>query len=441
MSSVESSETRKQEVCCTTCSKEFRSKASLKKHEERKVPCTPLVIKVEEFRDKSKQFNKFLSKEERLEKGIFFTPKKARDELFRVLRTHHIHPKKILEPSYGSGEFLLDTLHLYPDAIVHGVEKDVALYESVLPATPANKPKESPSLYCSDFLSWSSPDEFDLIVGNPPYFLLKDVSKKQYQACMSGRPNIYIAFLYKCLKEHLADNGFLAFILPTSLYNCSYYQPMRDYMKTHTTILHLETLNKPGFYETGQETMLLLLQKKAGSGEYWFQAGNGLAYLSPFTKELQALCKETTTLQKLGLGAKTGTIVWNQIKEQLSEKEGTLLIYSSNIQPTGLTFGSLGGDKKQYVKESNKPKESGPVVLVERGYGNTLRFNSALCTEKSFYAENHVNVVYAKKPEDACHLERVAVSFKDPRTKQFLEWFCGNGMVSATELETLLPIF
>jgi hypothetical protein len=31
----------------------------------------------------------------------------------------------------------------------------------------------------------------------------------------------------------------LAFIIPTSLYNCSYYQPMRNYIQKHTTIKYV----------------------------------------------------------------------------------------------------------------------------------------------------------------------------------------------------------
>ena len=267
---------------------------------------------------------------------------------------------------------------------------------------------------------------------------------KKYSDCMTGRPNIYIAFLYKCLEKHLEDDGVLAFIIPTSIYNCSYYQPMRDYIEAKATILHLENLNKPGFYETGQEVALLVIQKKVADSKFIFKAKNRLAYVSPFYEELRELTKDTVSLTDLGLSAKTGNVVWNQVKDNLTDTPGTLLIYSSNLNDSMLRLGNLNGEeKKQYVTGLTKPKLNGPVILVERGYGNSFSFNTVLVTEKEFYAENHVNVIYAKTPgaETKAKLDRVIKSFRDPRTEQFVKWFSGNGMLSATDLETLIPIF
>jgi hypothetical protein len=59
----------------------------------------------------------------------------------------------------------------------------------------------------------------------------------------------------------------------------------------------------------------------------------------------------------------------------------------------------------------------------------------------TFYAENHINVIYPKTPEATVHLERVMRSFQDVKSQQFIHWFMGNGSMSATELETLFPIF
>jgi len=395
-------------------------------------------MKSSEFREISKEFNASISKENRMEQGIFFTPKKARDLLFGKLAELKVQPRTILEPSFGTGEFLLDAHTLYPDAQLLGVEKNEDLFKSV----------ECPNatLTCGDFLTWKG--QADLIIGNPPYFVWKttDLSAKEKKAfaakhasSMTGRPNIYIMFLHKCLEEHLVEGGYLAFILPTSLYNCSYYQPMRDYLEKHTTLCHLETLNKPGFYDTGQETTLLVLQKRAGGSDYLFKP-YGHVFLSPYYKELHTLTRDTKTLADLGLGVKTGNVVWNQVKPHLSD-EGTLLVYSSNINHSVLTLGNLGGIKKQYVQGLTKPTLDGPLILVERGYGNNYRFNSVLVDLKGFYAENHINVIYPKTPEATIHLDRVMNSFRDERSQLFIQWFIGNGSMSATELETLLPIF
>ena len=151
--------------------------------------------------------------------------------------------------------------------------------------------------------------------------------------------------------------------------------------------------------------------------------------------------QNTKTLTDLGLGAKTGNVVWNQMKKSLSDT-GTLLIYSSNIKEGKLTLNNLGGtEKKQYVKDCEKPTISGPLLLVERGYGNSYRFNSIKVDLKDFYAENHINVIYPKTPDVSKNLDVVLKSFQDERSHQFIKWFIGNGSISATDLETLIPIF
>jgi adenine-specific DNA-methyltransferase len=134
--------------------------------------------------------------------------------------------------------------------------------------------------------------------------------------------------------------------------------------------------------------------------------------------------------------------VWNQVKEHLVD-EGTLLVYSSNINKCQLKLDNLGGTvRKQYVSNLDKPTLTGPVILVERGYGNSFSFNSVLVEMTAgFYAENHLNVIYPKTPEAIPNLQKVITSFRDERSKQFIKWFVGNGSLSATELETLMPIF
>ena len=425
---------------CNNCGKQFVRKNGLQKHTERKTPCKPLIIS--DFRANSIEFNKSLTKQERLDQGIFFSPKKARLLLFSILEYHGITPHSILEPSFGSGEFILDAQLLYPNTLIYGIEKNNELFQSLHTTDP------NIQLTCCDFMDWTG--VVDLIIGNPPYFVIKDKSYFQkYPKMMTARPNIYILFLYKCIEEHLTPGGILAFIIPTSIYNCSYYQSMRNYIKQYTQILHVETLNKPGFYETGQETCLLVLRKNNieyslddEKSIYLFEA-NEKVYISPFYKELYQIIQNTTTISHLGLSVKTGSIVWNYVKPHLSDT-GTLLIYSSNINNSVLTLDNLSEPKKQYLTDINKPTINEPVILVERGYGNTIHFDFVLVDGSNYggiYAENHINVIYATSPQYIPNLYKVLESFKDPRTKQFIKWCIGNGSLSSTDMEYLLPIF
>ena len=446
-------------IFCNICGKEFARASQLKVHGERKRPCRPPILGdtgdegstislVSEFRTNSVTFNKSLTKEVRQATGIFFTPKKVRDLLFQKLADLGISaPTRILEPSFGSGEFLFDARERYPAAKLVGVEMNKDLFLST-----ATMIKETGAagvaLTNNNFLTWVG--TADLIIGNPPYFVIpaSEAATSGSELMATGRPNIYIQFLYKCLDKHLVDGGHLAFIIPTSIYNCAYYQPMRDYIATHAEILHVETLDKPGFFETTQETTLLILRKAVPGPDqkFMFRSNSGNSdnlYISPYYKELYTLTAGSTTIRALGLAVKTGNVVWNQVKENLTadETKGTLLVYASNIKNSTLTLNNLlGTEKKQYVKDLAKTTLDGPVILVDRGYGNAVSFNSVLVDKKGFYAENHLNVIYRTSGTDVA-LERVAASLKDPRTVEFVQLFNGNGTLSATDLETLIPIF
>ena len=456
------------EPTCTQCGKIFKTNYLLKKHGERKTPCkksltvehlekvietlqTGLPNTDSPFRLNSKKFHESLSKEQRQEQGIFFTPSKARRLLFEKLKEFGCtDPKKILEPSFGSGEFLEDLYTLYPKATIYGVEKNPKLFASV----------SKENLVQADFFEYNeNKNSIDLIVGNPPYFVIdtKDMTKKEKEALkekwkdsMNSRLNIYIAFLYKCLHEHLAPGGYLAFVIPTSLMNCSYYQPMREYIASNASVRYIEPLDVK-YYETGQDTMLFILEKKLGGTDYMYRMNNNL-YFSPKWKELEMLVKDTQTLHELGWGSKTGEVVWNQdeFKSKMSES-GTLVIYNTNIQNGKLVLGNITSKvgkssekKRQYIQGCSRTPLVGPMILVNRGHGNaTYKFNYVFIpeTQGKFYAENHVNVLYPKTDEAKVHTQKILKSFANEKTAKFIEWFVGNGSLNSTELEHLLPIF
>jgi len=380
---------------------------------------------MEEFRESSKLFNETIPKETRQDYGIFFTPKTARNRLFEVLTKHKLNPKSILEPSFGSGEFLYDLCEKFPSAEIHGVELNTEMY---------NNYHNKKNLVNCNFLDYVS-DPVDLIVGNPPYFNVK-IKKPE---CMTGHGNIYILFLYKCLTQHLKKDGVLAFVLPTSLYNSGYYEPCRKYIAKNTTILAVEELNVK-YYDTSQKTMLLVIQNKPSKRKPFIFERSGNTYITPFYKELKTLVKNTKTIQELGFKIKTGEVVWNQNKDLLSD-DGDLLIYTTNIVNNELVLNNLGANKKQYIKGFKKPITKGPAILVSRGYGNLYKFNFVKVSDIKFYGENHINVIYPSSEEAKKCIEEIETSFKNEKTLKFIQYFIGNGALSKTELETVLPIF
>jgi adenine-specific DNA methylase len=65
-----------------------------------------------DFLPSSIDLQKKLGMKKRAKQGIFFTPKTLRDILFSHI--DNFNPTTILEPSCGSGEFLVDCREKYP---------------------------------------------------------------------------------------------------------------------------------------------------------------------------------------------------------------------------------------------------------------------------------------------------------------------------------------
>lgn len=371
----------------------------------------------------SKDLSSLIPKDTRKNEGIYFTPKNVRDKVINYLENQKF--QSVLEPSCGSGEFVNDLQSKFNKIKIVGIEYNKTIYNKI-----KNTFGKNVELLNKNFLEYKSTEKFDLIIGNPPYFVVSQKNKN----CMTGRGNIFVLFIYKCLTEHLKEGGIMAFVLPTSFYNCKYYEPCRKYMYKNTTILHLENVSA-NFIDTAQNTMIMIVKNTPSNKNYFIQFDGNLC-INPYYNEILAL--KGTTIKELNAIVKTGEVVWNQHKSNLSDKEGTLLIYSSNIVDNELVLDNLNGEKKQYIKNLTKKPISEPAILVSRGYGNKYSFSFTLVENKTFYGENHVNVITAPNKEI---LLRIMKSFNDERTHKFIEYYTGNGALSKSEIESILPIF
>jgi hypothetical protein len=379
------------------------------------------------FRDVSIQLTKSLTKKVKQEGGIFFTPKEDRERVFEILDSFKIQPTCVLEPSFGSGEFLEDLYEKYPDSEIIGIELNKELFSAT----------KRESVYNMDFLEYFG--KHDLIVGNPPFFVME--KNEDTVLCQDSRPNMFVQFLYKAIEYNLEKGGILAFILPTSFYNCSYYEKMRRYLIKNTKVLAVEPLNG-SYIETQQATFILVVQEAWGSSnsnDFFLERGDNI-YLTPYKTELTSLLKNSSTLFELGFEVKTGEVVWNQEKDKLTD-EGTLLIYSANFKDGNIVLG-VNEPKKQYITGFKKSPLSGKAILINRGYGNAAySLNSVLVDYDSFYAENHVNVVRPKTRESELLIEKVYKSLQSAKTARFIGMFIGNNALSKNEIESCLPIW
>ena len=197
------------------------------------------------FNEASITLTKELSKKTKKDQGIYFTPNSIVKYIASFLEPYSIN--SVLEPSCGSCEFLE---HFSLKSLT-AIENNLEIYNNIK--------HKYPFVIHDDFLQHKFQNTFDLVVGNPPYFVLpKKMVDTRYYKYFDGRPNIYIIFIIKSF-ELLNENGILAFVLPTNFLNCIYYNELRKYLSSFN-ILDIK-ITREKFLETSQEICIFIIQK------------------------------------------------------------------------------------------------------------------------------------------------------------------------------------
>jgi adenine-specific DNA-methyltransferase len=401
---------------------------------------------MDDFRELSTELNAIITKIEKKKDGVFFTPKTYREQLINALKPNLSNDiENILEPSFGSGEFLKDVHTSFPKAQIEGVEINPVMYQRVKEKLDAF---DNINLHCADFIEWKTDTKYDLIIGNPPYVVVKDKQvPEELKAITMGRPNLYCWFMYKCIGL-LKENGILAFVIPNSILNTSYYDLLRKYMKAECVIEEIIQfdISNTRFIDTEQATIGIILRKaKDENLKYWVNTKT-VTIINKEYEYINKMLATYPTMDKMGIKVKTGSIVWNQVKDDLrsDKNEGNLLIHTSNIKNGKFVPLSEKNGKKQYVK-SEKPLIKGPVILLNRGYGNSRYAINMLFVDENmfpdgFLVENHLNVIYPAEDTGKEKISKIYNYMKSEEFANYVKVFVGNGALSKTEIETLLPI-
>ena len=372
--------------------------------------------------------------------GQYFTPKSIRELLLSKL------PKKdnayILDPACGSGEFLLSCEKYFKNPNLNGFEIDKNL------VSIASKLIKNSNIKNIDALNIDIKNKYDYVIGNPPYFeiRLNEKLKSKHFEIIKGRVNIFSLFI-KIGLEALKDEGYLAYVVPPSMNNGAYFSKLREYIIKNASLEYLHIIDgADNFHSANQKVMLIILKKTNSkkSSKYIFEK-NGITIFTEDKKFLNNAYKNTVSLKEIGFGVKTGSIVWNEHKEKLTndKNNSTLLIWSSNIIDGKIIIPNTK-NKPQYIK--NIPNDlitRSRVVVVNRitGSSKDINIKSAIVNEKEFVCENHVNVIYMSKNANCNYsLEDILNSLRDEENIKVMRLIIGNTQVSKTELEKLLPI-
>jgi adenine-specific DNA-methyltransferase len=393
------------------------------------------------FTELSRKLTKQLSKEEKKEYGIFLTPLTTIQKNIEFLSPYIKDGMTVLEPSCGSCHFIFSLLEKY-DLNITGVEFNKKIFDSI-----AKYETDKVRLYHRDFIKFEELDTYDLIIGNPPYFVMKKTDvPSMYHKYFDGRPNIFILFIIKSL-HLLKKDGILSLVLPKSFLNCLYYNKTRKYIIENYKILTIiECADE--YLDTKQETVILVVQNKkdvcGNTGYVLNYEGNYIFGNPAIIDKLRDLYAGSTTLSQMGCRVFVGTVVWNQNKAILTnDATKTRLIYSSDIKDNELVLQKYANkEKKNYIDKAGCNE---PVLVINRGYGvGNYKFDYSLIEGGFEYLiENHlICVKYDLKNDGAIAMyEKIISSLENSKTIEFIKLYFGNNAINTTELAHILPIY
>ena len=393
------------------------------------------------FTELSRKLTKQLSKEEKKEYGIFLTPLTTIQKNIGFLSPYIKNGMSVLEPSCGSCHFIFSLLEKY-ELNITGVEFNKKIFDSI-----SKYETEKVRLYNRDFIKLGELDTYDLIIGNPPYFVMKKTEvPSMYHKYFDGRPNIFILFIIKSL-HLLKKDGILSFVLPKSFLNCLYYNKTRKYIIENYKILTIiECADE--YLDTKQETIILIVQNKKdvceNSGFVLNYEGNYILGNREIIDKLRDLYAGSTTLSKMGCRVFVGTVVWNQNKAILTnDATKTRLIYSSDIKDNELVLQKYANkEKKNYIDKAGCNE---PILVINRGYGvGNYKFEYCLIEGGFEYLiENHLICVKCDLGNEGAveMYERIISSLENPKTIEFIKLYFGNNAINTTELAHIVPFF
>lgn len=206
----------------------------------------------------------------------------------------------ILEPSFGNGDFLLPVVERLLQSWRRSSDKNESvferlgkcicavelhgatfsdtrlklldlLYEHDIPVDTAARLVEA-WLIQSDFLLSALPQDFDFVVGNPPYVRQERIpavllaAYRERYSTLYDRADLYIPFIERSLRL-LAPNGHLAFICSDRWTKNRYGGPLRKMVSKHYHLkVYVDMVDTPAFHSevSAYPSIVVIARQSAG---------------------------------------------------------------------------------------------------------------------------------------------------------------------------------
>ena len=217
---------------------------------------------VKEVSELTKEFYSKQAFEQRQKLGQFYTPRTLINKAFETIDLPE--DAAVLEPTAGSGEFVKALLERGFTNITAN-EFDDAPYEILV----ENYEPEGVTITQGDYLTKKFQKKFDLVIGNPPYFMFRgkhgiisEEVREKYKDVIKGTANIYVLSTVKGLMD-LKFDGILSYVIPTSILGSPIFQKARNWIAERANIERVEIHTERDEFEGANvEVMIFQLRKK-----------------------------------------------------------------------------------------------------------------------------------------------------------------------------------
>lgn len=219
------------------------------------------------------------SAEEKKTLGVYYTP----DDLSKVMCDWAIREPSecVLEPSFGGCGFLGASISRLralgtpsPESNVYGVDIDNRAFDCLYEKIGSHTQIKERFIH-GDFIKLTTSDfnrdEFDVLIGNPPYVSIHNMGDEQRLSCkeilssskyaestLGSNTNLWAFFLVHSL-SFLKANGRMAWVLPSSALHADYAKKLINLLETHFSKLNLVRLNERLFKKEGAEEVSVIL--------------------------------------------------------------------------------------------------------------------------------------------------------------------------------------
>lgn len=216
--------------------------------------------------------------------GAFFTPAYIADFILNAI--HPDYNAKVIDPSCGSGAFLLAIARYYKntygksisdcireniygsDILDYNIKRCQLLLSLFAISESEHISTSQMNLICCNSLKHEWHETFNAVVGNPPYVKFQDMDEEtrtflinNYRTTQFGTYNLYFAFFELGLRI-LDSKGKLGYITPNNYFTSLSGESLREFFCNEKSIYKIVDFNATKIFDVQTYTAISFLNKK-----------------------------------------------------------------------------------------------------------------------------------------------------------------------------------